>query len=199
MATRPVDKSKYPIPPGGKFGDPRDGGARKHVGTDYLTPIGIRSKASKSGRVAVIDSNSARGKFIRLKNSDGTQSLQQHLKSVLVSVGQRVKEGQIIAVTGDTGVGGPHIHVEEFNKSGINVDPEKVYAKDMVTLTQLNVIYRFLLGKSVSDYAREHYLGKVSFETAYRNVKNSTSFAREVKVVKANPAEGRDHLPNEMR
>ena len=128
---RPIDIKNYPIPVGGKFGDPRDGGIRKHVGTDYLTPRGTKTRASKDGRVSLRNFNDQRGIYLKFHNEDGTQSLQQHLNKVLVEVGQKVKQGQIVAETGDTGVGGAHLHVEEFNKSGKNIDPEKVYTASM--------------------------------------------------------------------
>ena len=46
-----------------------------------------------------------------------------HLSKSLVRGGQKVKRGQIIALTGDSGLStGPHLHYEVL-KNGVHVDP----------------------------------------------------------------------------
>jgi murein DD-endopeptidase MepM/ murein hydrolase activator NlpD len=55
--------------------------------------------------------------FVIVKHDDGTQAKYVHFKpgGVLVSLGQKVKPGQIIGLSGNTGFSrGPHLHFEVF-------------------------------------------------------------------------------------
>jgi murein DD-endopeptidase MepM/ murein hydrolase activator NlpD len=54
-----------------------------------------------------------RANFVRVLHDDGTMGLYAHLKpeGVLVRVGQRVRQGQRIGLSGNTGfTTGPHLH-----------------------------------------------------------------------------------------
>jgi murein DD-endopeptidase MepM/ murein hydrolase activator NlpD len=54
-----------------------------------------------------------RANFVRIVHDDGTMALYAHLKpeGVLVRAGQRVRRGQTIGLSGNTGFsGGPHLH-----------------------------------------------------------------------------------------
>jgi hypothetical protein len=69
----------------------------------------------------------------------------------------------------------------------------------MVTLTGLNVIYRFLLGEETSDYGKKHYLGKVTFDEAYKSVLATPQYKARAKQVKQAQALVQSQLPSAMR
>ena len=64
------------------------------------------------------------GTHIRLKHTDGNRSLYAHLSKILVNNGQKVKKGQIIGRSGNTGWStGPHLHFELRDGNDKTFDP----------------------------------------------------------------------------
>lgn len=119
---RPVHAS-YPISAG--FGGDREGLAAKlglksaiHKGVDFATPIGIEVRAYLDGSVQLAGEAEGYGKRIWLYHDlpelpKAVRSCYAHLSSILVAAGQKVKQGDVIARTGNTGkVTGPHLHFE---------------------------------------------------------------------------------------
>jgi len=101
---------------------PRNG--KKHYGLDMAAKTGVPVKAAATGRVAY-SGNGMRGygKVIVLKHSDDLSTVYAHNSKLLVSMGERVKRGQIIARVGATGrVTGPHLHFE-VRRRGVPEDP----------------------------------------------------------------------------
>ena len=63
------------------------------------------------------------GNYIKIDHGDGIESLYAHLSEVLVSEGESVVQGQIIAYSGNTGrTTGAHLHFE-IRLNGVKVDP----------------------------------------------------------------------------
>jgi murein DD-endopeptidase MepM/ murein hydrolase activator NlpD len=106
---------------GGRFSH-RDPENRYAV--DFATPIGTPVLAARAGLVMQVESDfdrpgldrdrfGARANFVRILHDDGAMTLYAHLKpgGVLVRVGQRVRGGQRIGLSGNTGyTTGPHLH-----------------------------------------------------------------------------------------
>ncbi|MET9430515.1 MULTISPECIES: M23 family metallopeptidase [unclassified Streptomyces] len=92
--------------------------SHKHSGQDFAVPIGTPVKAAHSGVVVKAGPNGggdgpAYGNAIVIKHSNGTYSQYAHLSKIDVSVGKKVKTGQLIAKSGNTGnSSGPHLHFE---------------------------------------------------------------------------------------
>lgn len=118
-------------------------------------------------------------------------------------IGVRLKDGRFWS----DGVTYPSIasytnnHAPKYVGWGESVNDYKVIEKDneMVTITGLNVIYRFLLGQPASDYGKKNYLGKVTFDEAYNKVKGSSSYKRRVAEAKKAKEELNNHLPTAIR
>ncbi len=90
----------------------------KH-GYDFIMPIGTSIAAARSGSVlftneTCTDGNSACTNLITVDHGDGTVALYSHLTTdgALVSAGDTVEQGQVIALSGNTGLTGglPHLH-----------------------------------------------------------------------------------------
>lgn len=90
-----------------------------HKGVDYAVPVGTPVVATSSGIVTDCNWGSAFGHHVVIANSpfpDGSAGLwmgYMHLSKVKVKPGQKVKKGQIIGLSGESGhVTGPHLHIE---------------------------------------------------------------------------------------
>lgn len=60
---------------------------------------------------------------LTLEHADGVQTQYAHLSAFLVEAGDAVRQGQIIAKTGDSGwTTGPHLHLNVL-RNGEAVDP----------------------------------------------------------------------------
>lgn len=107
---------------------PTAGATSNHQAVDWAVPTGTPVSASCGGTVVRAGWGSGYGYVVYIDHEDGTQTRYAHLSKVLVSVGQKVKQGERIALSGNTGVStGPHLHFE-MRINGRPVDPQK-YAK----------------------------------------------------------------------
>ncbi len=94
-----------------------------HLGVDIGVPYGTTVKAADGGKVTWAGWQGSYGKLVVITHDDGTQTAYAHNSSLLVSVGQRVYQGQAIARVGSTGNStGPHCHFE-IRINGRQVNP----------------------------------------------------------------------------
>ncbi len=91
---------------------------------DFAAPISTPVMAARGGTVMQVESDFAqaglsqeeyggRANFVRILHDDGTMALYAHLQQdgALVRVGQRIRQGQQIGLSGNTGfTSGPHLH-----------------------------------------------------------------------------------------
>ncbi|MEU9339294.1 M23 family metallopeptidase [Streptomyces sp. NPDC048290] len=105
--------------------------AATHSGQDFAVPTGTKVYAVNGGTVVKAGGNGAGdgpayGNAVVIKHGNGMYSQYAHLSQVNVKIGQIVKTGQKIALSGNTGnSSGPHLHFE-IRKSanyGSAVDP----------------------------------------------------------------------------
>ena len=98
---------------------------RMHKGVDWACPIGTAVMASCGGTVVQAGWFSGYGNCITIRHPDGKQTRYGHLSKILVSSGQKVTQGQKIALSGNTGRStGPHVHFEiMINGSQVNPLP----------------------------------------------------------------------------
>ncbi len=84
-----------------------------HKGIDFRAATGTRVYASKTGRVAYAAWEPGYGRIVRIKHADNYATWYAHLSRFRVSVGDIVKQGEVIGLSGNTGVStGPHLHFE---------------------------------------------------------------------------------------
>ncbi len=97
----------------------------KSNGIDIQAKIGTKVHAVADGVVAFSNVYAGQGKLIIIDHKNGFYSLYAHNSRLLVSKGETVKAGQVIALSGDTGqVDQPSLHFE-LRKRGTPVDPMK--------------------------------------------------------------------------
>ncbi|WDC84213.1 peptidoglycan DD-metalloendopeptidase family protein [Caloramator sp. mosi_1] len=103
------------------------GYARMHNGMDIAVPTGTPIYSMAKGEVIIAKYMSGYGNVVIIDHGDGLTSTYAHLSKILVSVGQVVEKGQMIAKSGNTGLSsGPHLHFE-IRKNGTPVDPAPYY------------------------------------------------------------------------
>ncbi len=97
---------------------------RFHSGIDIGAPYGSSIYAANSGTVVVSGYNSGGyGNYVVISHGGGFSTLYAHCSSLLVSAGQQVTKGQVIAKCGSTGMStGPHIHFE-IQQGGKTTNP----------------------------------------------------------------------------
>jgi len=109
----------------GDFGNIRKSGkvAIQHLGVDLEATSGTPVFAINDGVVKLAKELPNYGKTIIIDHGLGIFSLYLHLNEFKVSEGQKVKRGEIIALSGNTGYSiSPHLHFS-IKINGISVDP----------------------------------------------------------------------------
>jgi len=107
----PVD-GRISSPPGWRK-DPISGELRLHKGTDIAAAYGTEVKAVAAGVVVESRTEGTYGNAVVIKTDDGRTMLYGHNQANLVNVGDRVRQGDVIAQVGATGrATGPHVHFE---------------------------------------------------------------------------------------
>jgi murein DD-endopeptidase MepM/ murein hydrolase activator NlpD len=97
---------------------------RLHAGLDFGAPVGSQVRAAADGTIEFAGVKAGFGNHVRIKHADFETSY-SHLSEIPDSIkpGVVVKEGDVIALSGNTGLStGPHLHFE-FYLNGQAVDP----------------------------------------------------------------------------
>ncbi len=84
-----------------------------HSGIDISARYGVDVLAAADGTVTLSANNGGYGKCLIINHGSGISTLYGHNSTLMVSTGQKVKKGEVIAKAGSTGVStGPHLHFE---------------------------------------------------------------------------------------
>ncbi len=151
-----LTKSVYLLPFNKKdllkaISDPRAHFAHFKHAIDFILPVGAKILAPRDGSVTDIKADSKEGgwkpkynnikylNYMTLKHTNGEYSQYAHLKykSALVKLGQKVKAGQPIALSGNTGfTTSPHLHfhVFKFNKTKVGWETLQIRFKVKVAV-----------------------------------------------------------------
>jgi len=101
---------------------------RAHRGVDYAAPTGTPVKASGDGRIIFRGWKSGYGNTVILQHGGNITTLYGHLSrfAKTSAYGRRVRQGDVIAYVGSTGLAtGPHLHYE-YRKNGVALNPQTV-------------------------------------------------------------------------
>jgi murein DD-endopeptidase MepM/ murein hydrolase activator NlpD len=108
------------------FNASRSGG-RRHGAIDIVTKKDTPIAAAADGVVTVVASGGARfkgyGKVVIIDHGDGVHTLYSHCSSLLVKMGQKVKQGDYIATVGRTGNATTDLVHFEVRVAGKKLDP----------------------------------------------------------------------------
>ncbi|TVS90230.1 peptidoglycan DD-metalloendopeptidase family protein [Wolbachia pipientis] len=122
-----------------KFGNrkhPVRGKIAFHKGVDYAAKLGTPIYAAAEGVVEYIGKNGGYGNYIKIKHKNEYSTCYAHISrfSGDIKLGSKVKQGQVIAYVGSTGVAtGPHLHYEVIY-NGKHIDPLTIAHKTEVKL-----------------------------------------------------------------
>ena len=94
-------------------------------GIDYAVPTGTPVRAAASGKVTWSQWGTRGGRYLIIDHGDKLSTLYSHLFLFYVCKGEYVKQGEIIALSDDTGshTTGPHLHFA-VRSEGKWIDPE---------------------------------------------------------------------------
>jgi murein DD-endopeptidase MepM/ murein hydrolase activator NlpD len=108
------------------------GYSRMHKGIDFGVPVGTPVMAAGSGVVQQEGRLGGYGNFVLVNHQNGYSTAYAHLSRFApgIHIGSRVRQGQVIAFSGNTGMStGPHLHYEiRFHDQQVNPATVKVAA-----------------------------------------------------------------------
>ena len=123
---QPVNNSQLTLLAAGKkpLINPFHRTMREHHGVDYLVPEGTAVFATADGVVkSLSEKNTSHGKAVTISHGNGYETSYSHLLDIRVKKGQKVKRGDIIALSGNSGLSFvPHLHYEVIYND-TRVDP----------------------------------------------------------------------------
>lgn len=100
-----------------------------HTGMDISVPSGSEVKATADGIVSFAGWTEKSGIVVVAAHGHGFSTAYAHNREAIVRVGQRVVRGEVIALSGSTGVStGPHVHYEVW-RNGRPADPAGYLAR----------------------------------------------------------------------
>ena len=108
-----------------RFGSNDSVRSHTHTGLDIAAPKGTPIKAASSGTVTYSgNANDGYGNYVVISHGNGVQTVYAHCSRLLVSKGQHVSQGEVIAKVGSTGNStGNHLHLE-IRKNGVSYNPQ---------------------------------------------------------------------------
>jgi murein DD-endopeptidase MepM/ murein hydrolase activator NlpD len=104
---------------------------RMHDGIDILADVGTPVHSPGDGVVDFVGLDDGYGLTVKIDHGFGYSTLYGHLSKANVKEGEKVKRGDVIAYTGDSGLAtGPHLHYE-VEHDGVRLNPEEFFFGDL--------------------------------------------------------------------
>ncbi|WHY00507.1 M23 family metallopeptidase [Neobacillus sp. DY30] len=113
-----------------------------HTGVDFTSKDGetFEVVSALSGTVSRVEEDATLGNVIEIEHDKGIVTQYQSVKDVKVEVGDKVKQGQVLAMAGQSlfdEESGTHVHFE-IRKDGVAVNPTKFFNKPVSDLHDAN-------------------------------------------------------------
>ncbi len=97
-----------------------------HSGVDYRASVGENIYATNAGIVKLVKNRFYAGGSVIIDHGQGLYSCYFHLSKFYVKKDQKVKQGDVIALSGSSGrITGPHLHFT-IKLHGVTVDPNQL-------------------------------------------------------------------------
>ncbi len=164
----PVDGARISSGFGMRF-HPILGYSRMHKGIDFAVPTGTPVMAAGGGVIKQEGWSNGYGNFMLVDHQNGYSTAYGHLSRFAsgTHVGSRVRQGQVIALSGATGMAtGPHLHYE------IRVNNQQVNPATVKVATGRRLIGKDLLGFQAE---RQHMLGEMAAMPLESKIAESSS------------------------
>tara|TARA_B100000427_G_scaffold258840_1_gene222867 strand:- start:1796 stop:2692 length:897 start_codon:yes stop_codon:yes gene_type:complete len=107
--------------------DPIDGKRRMHRGQDFAVNLNTSVLATGDGVVTKAQYDSGWGRYIKIDHGYGYETIYAHLYKINVKKGQKIKRGDVIGKSGNSGrAAGFHLHYEVHKNKKVD-DPKKYF------------------------------------------------------------------------
>ncbi|CAD83513.1 Membrane protein related to metalloendopeptidases [Candidatus Blochmanniella floridana] len=115
--------------------NPITGQVTQHTGVDFAVPIGTPVFSIGDGEVIISKYSKVAGNYVVIKHNHQCITRYMHLQKLLVKSGQKIKRGDSIAFSGNTGRStGPHLHFEIW----INHRPVNPLTANLLSIEKLS-------------------------------------------------------------
>ncbi len=105
---------------------------RPHQGIDIINDVGTPVYATADGTVQFAGRESGLGIIVAINHGYSVSTIYGHLSKTLVRQGQSIRRGQLIALSGNTGLStGPHLHYE-VRVNGVAQNPIDYFFDDVL-------------------------------------------------------------------
>jgi len=102
-----------------------------HHGIDINCNTGTEVRSPGNGKVVAVERQAGFGLVVEIDHGFGYKTIFAHLSNATVKIGQKIKRGQVIAKSGNSGLSsGPHLHYE-VHHNGISLDPTDFFFDDL--------------------------------------------------------------------
>lgn len=143
-----------------------NGNTHFHDGVDFGTPIGTPLKAPRAGVVhtaGVVDTFNPKSPNlgVLVKMDEGNYFTMFHMSQVHVKVGQRVHKGQVVGLSGNTGMStGPHVHFGVYTQpwrntinpmSYVQDEPKTIIDPNQLTMNEKTQLTNFYKSKELAQ------------------------------------------------
>jgi murein DD-endopeptidase MepM/ murein hydrolase activator NlpD len=116
--------------------DPFSGGGAFHAGVDVQAPVGTPVRASADGVIKFAQWSGHYGRLVVIDHGNGMETYYAHLSRFYAVPGQEIRQGQVIAYSGESGrATGPHLHYE-VRVGGTPINPYPFLTKTSLVAVQ---------------------------------------------------------------
>jgi murein DD-endopeptidase MepM/ murein hydrolase activator NlpD len=107
--------------------DPIDGKRRMHRGLDFAVNLNTDVVATGDGVVKKAQYDSGWGRYVKIDHGYGYETIYAHLYKINVKKGQKIKRGDLVGKSGNSGrAAGFHLHYEVHKNKKVE-DPAKYF------------------------------------------------------------------------